>query len=99
MVLVPKGEFIMGNSFYEIKKSYEWIIDNEKYLSELSNEIPSKKVFLDSYYIDIYEVSNKDWQECVDEGPCKGFMTFCLMDSRFFPSLRKSRRCLIGTFP
>ncbi len=46
MVLVPAGEFIMG--------------DNET----------EKKMFLDSYYIDKYEVTNGLYKKCVDVSIC-----------------------------
>lgn len=48
MVLVPGGEFIMGD-------------DGEQ-----------STIFLDSFYIDKFEVTNALYRECVKSGPCNG---------------------------
>jgi len=52
MVLVPAGEFIMGNHLGD---------DAEK---------PERKVFLDGFCIDKYEVTNAQYKQCVDAGAC-----------------------------
>ena len=52
MVLVPAGEFTMGND-----RGQEY-------------ERPAHKVYLDSFYIDIYEVTNRRYKDCVDTGVC-----------------------------
>jgi formylglycine-generating enzyme required for sulfatase activity len=36
----------------------------------LDNEKPEHLVYLDSYFIDIYEVTNEDYKACVDAGAC-----------------------------
>jgi formylglycine-generating enzyme required for sulfatase activity len=53
MVLVPAGDFIMGD-------------DNEN-----NNERPAHQVYIDSFYIDKYEVSNEHYKTCVDAGHCQ----------------------------
>jgi formylglycine-generating enzyme required for sulfatase activity len=52
MVLVPAGEFPMGNNRGE------------------TYEQPAHQVNLDAYYIDKYEVTNKAYKACVDDGQC-----------------------------
>ncbi|RPJ28707.1 MAG: TIR domain-containing protein [Chloroflexi bacterium] len=52
MVLVPAGEFTMGN-------------DNNS-----PDEKPVRTVYLDSFYIDKYEVSNVSYAICVKKGFC-----------------------------
>jgi sulfatase modifying factor 1 len=54
MVLVPEGEFIMG-------------LKNGEPLSEKN---PLKKVYLKSFYIDMYEVTNVLYHRCVNAGGC-----------------------------
>ncbi|MCC7186905.1 MAG: SUMF1/EgtB/PvdO family nonheme iron enzyme, partial [Acidobacteria bacterium] len=56
MVLVSSGEFTMGN-------------DSGEDFSE--DAIPSHIVYLDSYYIDKYEVTNALYKLCVVEGICE----------------------------
>lgn len=55
LLLVPAGEFIMGS---ESEQSFP-------------DEVPIHKVYLDAFYIDLTEVTNKQWQACVDAGACK----------------------------
>jgi formylglycine-generating enzyme required for sulfatase activity len=70
MMLVPAGEFIMGDTVdnamaecqnYQIDCSREWF----------TNEEPVHKVFLDAFYIDKYEVTNALYKTCVDKGICQ----------------------------
>lgn len=71
MRLVPAGEFTMGGTaetaFIECQKLYiggtcaqDWFLDEE----------PAHTVFLDDFYMDIYEVSNAAYRECVNSGAC-----------------------------
>jgi sulfatase modifying factor 1 len=50
MVLVPAGEFEMGDSFYEGDP----------------NELPVHDVYLDAYYIDTYEVTNQQYADALN---------------------------------
>jgi formylglycine-generating enzyme required for sulfatase activity len=54
MVVVPAGKFDMGCD--------SGCID--------ADEQPLHKVYLDEFYIDIYEVTNAKYAECVDAGVC-----------------------------
>ena len=51
-LLVPEGEFLMGDNFHEGN----------------SDEIPVHPVFLDSYYIGKHKVTNRDFQAFMDDG-------------------------------
>lgn len=55
MVLVPEGEFIMG------------LPDNEPD----SGKNPSRTIYLNSFYIDKYEVTIARYKQCVRAGACK----------------------------
>ncbi len=55
MVLIPAGEFIMGPP------------DNEPG----SDGNPLRRVYLRAFYIDKYEVTNDQYQKCVDADKCK----------------------------
>ena len=54
MVYVPKGKFTMGST-----DSDAW-----------DDESPVREVSLDAYWIDKYEVSNGQYQKCVNAGKC-----------------------------
>ena len=53
MVLIPEGEFKMG----DVDGYYD--------------EEPAHTVYLDAFYIDIYEVTHARYQDCVDAGVCE----------------------------
>jgi eukaryotic-like serine/threonine-protein kinase len=53
MVLVPAGEFVMGNA------------------EGGTDEQPVHRVYLDAFYIDVYEVTNRLYKQCVDAEKCK----------------------------
>ena len=70
MVLVPAGEFTMGidvskacpnatlSAWWACEKTYD-------------ENAPLQMIFLDTFYIDKYEVTNAKYQECVSTGQCK----------------------------
>jgi eukaryotic-like serine/threonine-protein kinase len=69
IVLVPAGEFTMGNTadeaLIECQKNHtncqrSWFVEEE----------PPHQVYLTSYYIDKYEVTNVLYKACVDAGVC-----------------------------
>lgn len=53
MALIPAGEFIMGNN------------DGERY--GMKDEGPEHPVYLDAFYIDIYEVTNAQFSEFLND--------------------------------
>jgi formylglycine-generating enzyme required for sulfatase activity len=55
MATIPKGQFFMGS--------------DEK--DALANEKPSHNVSLDSFCIDLYEVTAGEYKACSDEGKCR----------------------------
>lgn len=56
MVLVKAGDFMMGS--------------DGQYDTQPSDQ-PVHQVYLDNYYIDVYEVTNALYKKCVDSGSCK----------------------------
>jgi formylglycine-generating enzyme required for sulfatase activity len=70
MELVPAGEFIMGSNakdaLAECRKYYSMCqIDNFR------DEEPLSKIYLDTFYIDKFEVTNVLYKTCVDMGECE----------------------------
>jgi formylglycine-generating enzyme required for sulfatase activity len=74
MVLVPTGDFEMGmdpnraQSF--CKQYYEPYVNRECQQAWYEDEGPVHTVTLEAFYIDRYEVTNKAYQECVEDGVC-----------------------------
>ena len=63
MVFIPAGEFTMGSTVEDI----QWIVNNLGGIRErYEDELPQHKVYLDAFYIDKYEVSNKQFEEFVN---------------------------------
>jgi len=62
-VYVPAGEFIMGSDDKEAKRTIEG--------GRAYPEIPVNIVYLDGYWIDKYEVTNRQYALCVDAGVCE----------------------------
>ncbi|MFQ5586456.1 MAG: formylglycine-generating enzyme family protein [Thermodesulfobacteriota bacterium] len=63
MVLIPAGEFIMGSNDVD-KEGLQQRFGMTKI--PYMNEHPERKVHLDDYYIDKYEVSNDKYKEFID---------------------------------
>lgn len=66
MILIPAGEFKMG--FDQIVSG--WALSYKKIKQTEDAHIPEHDVYLDSYYIDKYEVTNALYQECVNAEVC-----------------------------
>jgi len=72
MRLVPAGEFTMGGSadtaYAECEKLYiGGTCDRDMFL----DEEPAHTVYLDTFYMDKYEVSNAAYRDCVSNGACQ----------------------------
>lgn len=72
MVLVPAGEFVMGDSTY-----YDWTF----LLAYNIYDGPEHRVYLDAFYIDKYEVTNEQYKKFVEETGYR--MPRCWNDIRF----------------
>ena len=69
MALVSAGEFMMGRSASdEFADCQE--LNQECQLSAFMDEEPVHKVYLDAFYVDIYEVTNALYKACEDQGVC-----------------------------
>jgi formylglycine-generating enzyme required for sulfatase activity len=62
MQFVPAGAFTMGNE--------------EAISPDHMDEKPAHEVYLDAYYVDKYEVTNKLYKACVDTGTCQPPLDF-----------------------
>jgi formylglycine-generating enzyme required for sulfatase activity len=71
MVLVPAGEFTMGSDNIDEAlaecQSYYTGCDESWFIEEQS----AHTVYLDDYYIDLYEVTNVLYADCVNTGVCE----------------------------
>jgi formylglycine-generating enzyme required for sulfatase activity len=70
MVLVPTGDFLMGsysdNAYSECQKFRDYCVKDW-----FINVEPMHNVYLDAYYIDIFEVTNSFYKDCVEAGVCE----------------------------
>lgn len=63
MIYIPAGEFIMGSSDEDIEMFLQFFIYRRP--SRFANEQPQHTVYLDSFYIDKYEVTNAQYGEFI----------------------------------
>ena len=68
MVLIPAGEFQIGTDAAEIPGLVQWA---KKYYSSaesswFENETPRHPVYLDAFYMDVYEVTNAQYKKFMD---------------------------------
>lgn len=72
MVLIPAGEFTMGSSEEEIDYALQLCDEYGDCERDLfQDEYPQHSVYLDAFYIDMYEVTNAQYRECVEAGVCE----------------------------
>lgn len=73
MVFVPAGDFTMGSTSQQIVQMVANCNEgaNVCNFNNFDKEIPQHEVYLDSYYIDQYEVTNARYAKCVAAGICQ----------------------------
>jgi formylglycine-generating enzyme required for sulfatase activity len=69
MLWIPAGKFRMGSNPDQVEQAAEWC---DCSLRQLEDELYLHEVELDSYYIDQYEVTNRQYQAFVD---ASGYVT------------------------
>ncbi len=73
MALIPAGPFLMGSLQERVEQDFatcEKETNGQCELSWFTNETPQHLVRLDDYYIDMYEVTNARYAECVAADVC-----------------------------
>jgi formylglycine-generating enzyme required for sulfatase activity/predicted Ser/Thr protein kinase len=70
MVYVPAGEFIMGSTDAEVDSAVPLCNYGDCQRSWFEIEQPRHPVYLDAFYIDKTEVTNAQYQKCVEAGAC-----------------------------
>lgn len=66
MALVPEGDFLMGSSAEEIATVKKEVGNRTLYADHpFDEETPKKRVRLKAFYIDLYEVTNREYAEFV----------------------------------
>ena len=63
MVLIPAGEFEMGTAESEIDGLVRDFADRGAQRSWFEDEVPRHTVYLDAFYIDVYEVTNAQYHK------------------------------------
>jgi len=69
MVLIPSGFFLLGTSDEDLKEMNKAMREMKMDIikkSEIKDEMPQQMIRLDSFYIDKYEVTNKQYQKFID---------------------------------
>ncbi len=74
MNLIPAGPFLMGSTDSEVDQAISLCRqsrDNDSCArSEFASEMPQHSVTLSDYYIDVTEITNAQYQACVNTGAC-----------------------------
>ena len=69
MVYVPAGEFLMGRSDEDLDAVLDECSDCER--SRFADEQPQHAVYLDAFWIDRTEVTDAQYDKCVEAGACE----------------------------
>ena len=72
MVRIPAGNSIQGSTVDQVNDAYESCteVDDQCWRSALDDELPRHEVYLDEFYIDKYEITNAQYDECIKAGFC-----------------------------
>ncbi len=85
MLLIPEGEFTMG---------WDQPLTEYDFPNGVPDEQPAHPVYVDAFYIDLLEVTNREYQDCVEDGACKPpHRTDCCTES---PTMYISRPSYYG---
>jgi len=76
MVLVPAGEFTMGMSADDGFKECKKFLGDRCKREWFTREEPVHKVYLDAFYIDKHEVTQENYDKCVEAGKCRANMKY-----------------------
>lgn len=79
LVCVPEGEFVMGSNSDHINDVIQWCREAGGHsctYGEFSNETPKHSVWVDAFFIDRTEVTNRQYQRCVAAGACTEPLSF-----------------------
>jgi len=69
MVLIPAGTFMMGGDVESaLRVCQEFQVDCQR--SQFEDEEPVHEVYLDEFYIDMFEVTYEDYNWCIEAGLC-----------------------------
>jgi formylglycine-generating enzyme required for sulfatase activity len=60
MVLVPAGEFWMGRTHFFLIDEVNWLERDRR------DDLPAHIVYIDAFYMDVYEVTNQDYARFVE---------------------------------
>ena len=69
MIMIPEGTFRMGSTFAEITETFEECkqYDNTCGLWWFEDEYPDNLIYLETYWIDLFEVTNEKYLEFVEQ--------------------------------
>jgi formylglycine-generating enzyme required for sulfatase activity len=79
MVYVPRGEFVMGSSDDQVRYSIQLCEEDGVRIfgegamcfpADFADETPAHAVILDGFWIDRTEVTNRQYERCVEAGVC-----------------------------
>lgn len=68
MVLIPAGKFTMGTDQRDVTRLLEWVkgYDSTAKASWFEDETPAHVVYIDSFYIDVHEVTNRQYKKFIE---------------------------------
>jgi formylglycine-generating enzyme required for sulfatase activity len=70
MVLIPAGLFEMGIDAVDTLDACTESMGSFCSSGLLKNSVPAHTIYLDDYFIDVYEVTNREYAACVNAGAC-----------------------------
>lgn len=74
MVRIDAGEFTMGSTPEDIERAVlecREQVHMDCQLDDFDEEVPQHQVYVDTFFIDQYEVTNSRYSECVTTGVCQ----------------------------